>query len=915
MMGINFIIVIDNDVYVIGIKYPTLIKPMSLVARAGIDYTSQSYSHGKLAMVRTDRSRIRNRDHPPKYPPQIKVIKRVFSFRPGARWADDLRTRPRQFSNLELQNKAAAWFTRCRVQPSQDGPQLMFQVPRTSLWGTDKSDRRLTPDRLVRLIAGQWPDHRPNPSPTRDEDLNTKFLRHTTLSGATNLFPNETEWDLRRVFAAGLPVMDLVIHHSTAGDTWNKGVIDHDLLEDSAKMRGLSLEYLEMVTVKEYLLGVTSNEGLQEIRRFTEHHIQKDYREFAILGTSLDCEDTRMCDSDFARLTGSIPVEGEMFELKTVLPPGEKWVQVPTKIMFGNGMDWAVIITTIIITADETDRLQGQFARVLTSVDPDLVKLLHDLPVPYGLGIRADVLKIEKLIRAITRENFEMDDFVDLSSWAVAAGFNEDTFNMNVMAYELLGVPLNKRCSQGDNKWGHHWDSLPPALRVYALADLKFGFQAALILFSVMIKNWFPDPDIVLAFTRSTHREFGVWLGALILQSLKGVEVKASTLQVAVRSGDHSLIDSFLSLRYREKNGDQTMLSDAPPARVWILHRLYGDWPSITRGGCRFLLQARHWFLEQHAMLTMHAAFGWKELFYPVSAEMREAAVYGIVSLDRYDFWAPTRTPIGLAQHPLRERENDTASVFPFKTLSSDQVFSVAKNSDGARRELVYEAARLDPWNVAGFLDRLPYDPYFMQWPRSYYLEIQNIAFRATADVRRHDVPELHDRLIQCTETAIRNETDRYLKVQEIQAQRIVRIEHLRHEVNRALDPALPPSTASFRGQLPPVGKVNPSYVKGSRRDLPNAERIAASQAYQPPEFGEDEIPYINETEYFPLGRAPARSGKRIVRLATSSLARDEIEEPANRPPPEDDWEMVQMRSDDEDQLPTDRDPLGDFSD
>jgi hypothetical protein len=47
MMGINFIIVIDNDVYVIGIKYPTLIKPMSLVARAGIDYTSQSYSHGK----------------------------------------------------------------------------------------------------------------------------------------------------------------------------------------------------------------------------------------------------------------------------------------------------------------------------------------------------------------------------------------------------------------------------------------------------------------------------------------------------------------------------------------------------------------------------------------------------------------------------------------------------------------------------------------------------------------------------------------------------------------------------------------------------------------------------------------------------------------------------------------------------
>ena len=202
-----------------------------------------------------------------------------------------------------------------------------------------------------------------------------------------------------------------------------------------------------------------------------------------------------------------------------------------------------------------------------------------------------------------------------------------------------------------------------------------------------------------------------------------------------------------------------------------------------------------------------------------------------------------------------------------------------------------------------------------MQWPRSYYLEIQNIAFRATGDVRRHDVPELHDRLIQCTETAIQNETERYLKVQEIQAQRIVRIEHLRHEVNRALDPTLPPSTASFRGQLPPVGKVNPSYVKGSRRDLPNPDRIDASQTYQPPEFGEDEIPYIDENEYYPLGRAPARSGKRTVRLAPSTLARDEIEEPTNRPPPEDEWEMVQMRSDDEEYPAVDRDPLGDFSD
>ena len=46
------------------------------------------------------------------------------------------------------------------------------------------------------------------------------------------------------------------------------------------------------------------------------------------------------------------------------------------------------------------------------------------------------------------------------------------------------------------------------------------------------------------------------------------------------------------------------MLSPEVPARIRLFSEILGDWPSLTAGGCRFLLQARDMFLSQAEILS-----------------------------------------------------------------------------------------------------------------------------------------------------------------------------------------------------------------------------------------------------------------------------------------------------------------------
>ena len=70
------------------------------------------------------------------------------------------------------------------------------------------------------------------------------------------------------------------------------------------------------------------------------------------------------------------------------------------------------------------------------------------------------------------------------------------------MGVQVLGAVLNKCVSTGDNKWGYKWSDIPDLLQVYGLGDLKFGHLTFIVLRWILVRDLFPDPDIVCQFLK-----------------------------------------------------------------------------------------------------------------------------------------------------------------------------------------------------------------------------------------------------------------------------------------------------------------------------------------------------------------------------------------------------------------------------
>ena len=191
------------------------------------------------------------------------------------------------------------------------------------------------------------------------------------------------------------------------------------------------------------------------------------------------------------------------------------------------------------------------------------------------------------------------------------------------MGVQVLGALLYKCVSTADNKWGYRWSDIPQALQVYGLGDLKFGHLTFIVLSGILQRNLFPDPDIVCQFLIGNQWQGVNWFYEQILKSLEGFKVQEQDARkVLTRS------QVICSLRYWDEG---SKLSKIPSPWIVLWSRMVGSWPSITFGGCRFVLQAKIWFKDQSRMLQ-RARIMWNNnlLIQRPTNEMEFAVTYSI---------------------------------------------------------------------------------------------------------------------------------------------------------------------------------------------------------------------------------------------------------------------------------------------
>ena len=128
-------------------------------------------------------------------------------------------------------------------------------------------------------------------------------------------------------------------------------------------------------------------------------------------------------------------------------------------------------------------------------------------------------MRIEDFYTAISGEYVELNGFLDLSGMAAAAGYKLRARNMT--GVQVVGTVLNKNVSTGDYLWGVPWAKLPSSLQVCGIGDICFGYICYSVLAGIMIRDLFPEPEIVCKILSSKQRGAVSWILKWIVKSLE----------------------------------------------------------------------------------------------------------------------------------------------------------------------------------------------------------------------------------------------------------------------------------------------------------------------------------------------------------------------------------------------------------
>ena len=153
-----------------------------------------------------------------------------------------------------------------------------------------------------------------------------------------------------------------------------------------------------------------------------------------------------------------------------------------------------------------------------------------------------------------------MAGFIDLSALALIAGYQMNARGMTSMGVQVLGAILNKCVSTADYKWGYRWSDIPKSLQVYGLGDLKFGHLTFIVLTGILVRDLFPDPDVVCQFLNGNQWHAITWFYKWILKSVEGVEVQEQDARNTLTRSQ-----MICALRYRD---ERSKLSKIPPPFV-----------------------------------------------------------------------------------------------------------------------------------------------------------------------------------------------------------------------------------------------------------------------------------------------------------------------------------------------------------
>jgi len=396
----------------------------------------------------------------------------------------------------------------------------------------------------------------------------------------------------------GIPVLDHLAAFVHESPDW-RGLIP--TLEELRNTRLPSPEGTS--DFKELTLGVSTPEEWSRARSVLLEHLEKD-RETLFPFCAVDTESVQVRET-WDRAPGETAEGALLFHLRSEIQKGRKErnftveprkyshgtkAGIPVRLMVA-GKDWHIHIR--LPTETELHKGYQYLAlRLDTQLCKEVGEFFRALPVAVGVDITEDYVSWARLMFVLWGDTSfeEVPRPIELGHLARAVRINDTSCSVFHLHWWLFGTLIPKdHASMGDGMWGDHYRHIADPLRMYLNCDLQQVVKMATILSLVWAAQTFPDLTLVKAATHLNEVAFLRWVQVTAVPQLFAGWLpiernEAGRWMRAVKDKDWEAVSSPEGVVDRLRPPNRLTYS-----KVWEVPA----WPSITQGGCRYLLQAR----------------------------------------------------------------------------------------------------------------------------------------------------------------------------------------------------------------------------------------------------------------------------------------------------------------------------------
>ena len=269
---------------------------------------------------------------------------------------------------------------------------------------------------------------------------------------------------------------------------------------------------------------------------------------------------------------------------------------VPVKILFGTGNDWLGSLK-IGITRDNTS-----FKLELGQTPQQELDFITSLGTLVGFNALKDMKLLKEFFEDFyPKARFNPPPVLDLATLATAAGYGLESVSPTSLCFNITGAmytDLPVRYPALDHV--ETLDDLPKARIEYIKWTLYQISSVYAILMGTLIRNLFPDPEIVCDLLEARQKPAYVWISEMISQALANSKRHKEAAMMAT-----SRQELMLSIRKVITDAQGERLADNATPDIARLAEMIPTWPSIVNGGARYLHSVRSFFLRQYNLIKL----------------------------------------------------------------------------------------------------------------------------------------------------------------------------------------------------------------------------------------------------------------------------------------------------------------------